>query len=79
MKQWNLIKLNEGALLLHHNEDLEQYKDLPVVKDEIINEMLKEINSQVEENGEVLRNTPRNKEDVCPRPDNNIESEDKIK
>ena len=40
MKQWNLIRLSERALLLHYNEDLEQYKELPIISDDIIKQML---------------------------------------
>ena len=35
-RKWMLIKLNKNALLLHHNEDLPQYKKLKRVPNWIV-------------------------------------------
>ncbi len=38
-KKWMRIDLSENAILLHHNEELEQYKHLPRVTDELIKQI----------------------------------------
>jgi len=35
-KKWMKIQLSKDAILLHHNEELKQYDNLPRISDEII-------------------------------------------
>ena len=40
-KKWMKIRLSKEAILLHHNEELEQYNKLPRVPDWIVNKIIK--------------------------------------
>lgn len=41
MKKWMLVIKGRNHLLLHYNEELEQYKDLPRIPNKIIKEIKK--------------------------------------
>ena len=36
MRKWMKIVLSKNAILLHHNEELEQYKDLPRIPESVM-------------------------------------------
>ena len=40
MKRWMKIVLSKNAILLHHNEELEQYKDLPRMPESIMKKII---------------------------------------